>query len=109
VTFRSRDGAAALRLRQQAKSACNARPNQWVRSDKVQRERVVSGLPPKADLRCARSCVRALNRGSAARRHRTASLSARPITVSPVGECNEERDPSDFALLDIAAADRFGA
>jgi len=58
VTFRNIrawDGAAALRLRPQAKSTCNARPNQWVRSDKVQRERMVSGLPPKAEFRCARS------------------------------------------------------
>jgi hypothetical protein len=32
-----------------------------------------------------------------------------PITVSSVGECNEESDPSDIVLLDIALADRFGA
>ena len=50
-----------------------------------------------------------LNRDSAARRHRTVSLSARLITVSSVGECNEESDPSDIVLLDIALADRFGA
>ncbi len=73
------------------------------------RERMFSGLPPKAELRCARSRVRALNRGSAARRHRTAGLSACSITVSPVGKCNEEGDPSDIVLFDIAAADGFGA
>src|SRR6266436_3371 len=50
-----------------------------------------------------------LNRDSAARRHRTVSLFARLITVSSVGECNEESDPSDIVLLDIALADRFGA
>ncbi len=50
-----------------------------------------------------------LNRASAARCRRTVSLSARLITVSSVGECNEESDPSDIVLLDIALADRFGA
>ena len=50
-----------------------------------------------------------LNRDSAARRHQTVSLSARLITVSPVGECNEESDPSDIVLLDIALPDHFGA
>jgi hypothetical protein len=48
-----------------------------------------------------------LNRDSAARRHRTVSLFARLITVSSVGECNEESDQSDIVLLDIALADRF--
>jgi hypothetical protein len=50
-----------------------------------------------------------LNRDSASRSRRTVSLSARLITVSSVGECNEESDPSDIVLLDIALADRFGA
>ena len=50
-----------------------------------------------------------LNRDSAARRHRTVSLSARLIIVPSVGECNEESDPFDIVFLDVALADRFGA
>ena len=51
--IRAWDGPVALRLRSQAKSACNARPDEWVRSGKVQRERMVSGLPPEKTPMCA--------------------------------------------------------